>query len=69
MKNKYVKKGKLFLSIRLYIEFNLRDKACFFTKKGQVYKGVIYDLHSLQDYGVNLFTNKVFSVNPDGIVL
>lgn len=49
MKNKYVKKGKLFLSIRLYIDFNLRDKAFFFTKKGQVYKGVIYDLHSLQD--------------------
>lgn len=34
---------------RLYIDFNLRDRAYFITKKGQVYKGVIYDLHSLED--------------------
>lgn len=34
---------------RLYLDFNIRDRAFFITKKGQVFKGVVYKLDSLLD--------------------
>ena len=34
---------------RLYLDFNIRDRVYLITKKGQVFKGVVYKLESLPD--------------------
>ena len=40
---------------RLYLDFNIRDRAFFITKKGQVFKGVVYKLDSLADDSYELY--------------
>lgn len=40
---------------RLYLDFNIRDRAFFITKKGQVFKGVVYKLESLPDDSYELY--------------
>lgn len=40
---------------RLYLDFNIRDRAFFITKKGQVFKGVVYKLESYPDDSYELY--------------
>ena len=40
---------------RLYLDFNIRDRVYLITKKGQVFKGVVYKLESLPDDSYELY--------------